>query len=257
MDWRANFRPENDVNGVEGSSTSNGIGNGSPSGNSSSSSSATSTPDLRRLTVRNNLYRSVGIIPCTPSKIMFSPGLRPKKDTISMPPLPVVDNSDRESVSSDWNNSGTLAADCSFSTTASAEAADHATPDEEIKQYSADDGMTADAENTVPSVTADDAGPAVDDIYSASLDSGEQQVTIAVDEDEEDVDVDDDETAFNPYAFIAQLPDPSLVARATSPHLPPHNKASPLTTLVLDLDETLVHCTVDPVEKADMVFPVE
>ncbi|RYY69430.1 hypothetical protein EON63_23665 [archaeon] len=30
-----------------------------------------------------------------------------------------------------------------------------------------------------------------------------------------------------------------------------------LPTLVLDLDETLVHCTVDPVDKADVIFPVE
>lgn len=28
-------------------------------------------------------------------------------------------------------------------------------------------------------------------------------------------------------------------------------------TLVLDLDETLVHCTVEPVPDPDMVFPVE
>lgn len=28
-------------------------------------------------------------------------------------------------------------------------------------------------------------------------------------------------------------------------------------TLVLDLDETLVHCSVEPVEKPDVIFPVD
>ena len=30
-----------------------------------------------------------------------------------------------------------------------------------------------------------------------------------------------------------------------------------LPTLVLDLDETLVHCTVEPIQKPDLIFPVE
>lgn len=83
--------------------------------------------------------------------------------------------------------------------------------------------------------------------------------------DEEDVLVDDDgssqdsldEDEFNPYVFIKSLPSYDLVAPLRPPiALPPKQKNSPPISLVLDLDETLVHCTVEPVEDADLVFPV-
>ena len=67
----------------------------------------------------------------------------------------------------------------------------------------------------------------------------------------------DDEDEFNPYAFIKSLPSYDMVAPLRPPiALPPKNKDSPPISLVLDLDETLVHCTVEPVEDADLVFPV-
>jgi len=60
---------------------------------------------------------------------------------------------------------------------------------------------------------------------------------------------------FNPYLFIKQLPKYESVRIDGKICLPP--KTSPhKTTLVLDLDETLVHCTVEPVPNADMIFPV-
>lgn len=71
----------------------------------------------------------------------------------------------------------------------------------------------------------------------------------SVDMEEEDPDV------FNPYHFIAHLPDHSSVVIRDKICLP--QKTSPLATLVLDLDETLVHCTVEPVPKPDLIFPVE
>lgn len=67
----------------------------------------------------------------------------------------------------------------------------------------------------------------------------------------------DDEDEFNPYAFIKSLPSYDMVAPLRPPiALPPKEKDSPPISLVLDLDETLVHCTVEPVEDADLVFPV-
>ena len=67
----------------------------------------------------------------------------------------------------------------------------------------------------------------------------------------------EDEDEFNPYVFIKSLPSYELVAPLRPPiALPPKAKDSPPISLVLDLDETLVHCTVEPIDDADLVFPV-
>lgn len=84
-------------------------------------------------------------------------------------------------------------------------------------------------------------------------------------DDEDDLqDYEDDgseiEEEFNPYLFIKRLP--CYYSVAPSPeqlrvHLPPKDPNDPRQTLVLDLDETLVHCTVEPnTPNVDMVFPV-
>ncbi len=66
-----------------------------------------------------------------------------------------------------------------------------------------------------------------------------------------------DEDEFNPYVFIKSLPSYEIVAPLRPPiALPPKKKDAPPISLVLDLDETLVHCTVEPVDDADLVFPV-
>eukprot|EP00607_Mallomonas_marina_P010560 CAMPEP_0182420328 /NCGR_PEP_ID=MMETSP1167-20130531/5051_1 /TAXON_ID=2988 /ORGANISM="Mallomonas Sp, Strain CCMP3275" /LENGTH=365 /DNA_ID=CAMNT_0024596151 /DNA_START=115 /DNA_END=1212 /DNA_ORIENTATION=- len=67
----------------------------------------------------------------------------------------------------------------------------------------------------------------------------------------------EEEEEFNPYLFISSLPpyhsvSPSRHQEAGLPRL----TSSQQLTLVLDLDETLVHCTIEPIAKADMVFPV-
>jgi NLI interacting factor-like phosphatase len=68
---------------------------------------------------------------------------------------------------------------------------------------------------------------------------------------------DEDEDEFNPYSFIKSLPSYELVAPLRPPiSLPPKDDQAPPISLVLDLDETLVHCTVEPVDDADLVFPV-
>eukprot|EP01032_Pedospumella_encystans_P014167 gene14167-16292_t len=67
----------------------------------------------------------------------------------------------------------------------------------------------------------------------------------------------DDSDEFNPYQFIAHLPPHASVCIMDKICLPPLTvKKQELPTLALDLDETLVHCTVEPIAKPDLVFPV-
>lgn len=70
-------------------------------------------------------------------------------------------------------------------------------------------------------------------------------------------DGDDEVEEFNPYLFMSQLPDHRLAYIPGKICLPPKSSEfAGMHTLVLDLDETLVHCTVDPIPNADLVFPV-
>lgn len=72
-------------------------------------------------------------------------------------------------------------------------------------------------------------------------------------EDDEFSDFDE----FNPYLFIKTLPDLSSVVPTFRPLLlPKQTRSCPPTTLVLDLDETLVHSTLESCEDADFTFPV-
>ncbi|KAJ1765728.1 hypothetical protein EV179_000004 [Coemansia sp. RSA 487] len=72
-----------------------------------------------------------------------------------------------------------------------------------------------------------------------------------------DEDEDDDDDEFNPYLFMADLP-PIPKEHTLRPYaLPRKTRSSPPITLVLDLDETLVHCALTKVESPDLVFPVE
>lgn len=70
----------------------------------------------------------------------------------------------------------------------------------------------------------------------------------------------DDDDVFNPYLFIAGLPLHASVmikGKICLPSLPNLNNGSHhRPTLALDLDETLVHCTVEPIAKPDMTFVV-
>lgn len=72
---------------------------------------------------------------------------------------------------------------------------------------------------------------------------------------EEDHADDDD---FNPWQYIKTLPAYSIVNHlCPKVTLPAKSATAPPITLVLDLDETLVHCTVEPIPDADVTFPVE
>lgn len=62
------------------------------------------------------------------------------------------------------------------------------------------------------------------------------------------------DSEFNPFLFIKTLPLPGP-RQSLSPCIPTTNFPSRIT-LVLDLDETLVHSSVEEIESPDMVFPV-
>ncbi|KAL2332665.1 hypothetical protein Fmac_013878 [Flemingia macrophylla] len=67
----------------------------------------------------------------------------------------------------------------------------------------------------------------------------------------------DDYDDFDPYLFIKTLPDLSTVVPTFRRLLlPKQTRSCPSTTLVLDLDETLVHSTLEPCEDVDFTFPV-
>ncbi|KAK4758107.1 hypothetical protein SAY87_019408 [Trapa incisa] len=82
------------------------------------------------------------------------------------------------------------------------------------------------------------------------------QDTIAAEvyvQDEEYDDFDD----FDPYLFMKNLPElSSVVPTFRTMLLPKRTRSCPATSLVLDLDETLVHSSLEPCNDADFTFPV-
>lgn len=59
---------------------------------------------------------------------------------------------------------------------------------------------------------------------------------------------------FNPYHFIKHIPPPSSELRRTVLPLP--TRRTPRMSLVLDLDETLVHCSLTQIERYNLTFEV-
>lgn len=83
---------------------------------------------------------------------------------------------------------------------------------------------------------------------------GQDTITTDVCVEDDDYDELDD---FDPYFFIKNLPAlSSVVPTFRRMLLPKQTRSCPSTTLVLDLDETLVHSTLEPCEDADFTFPV-
>ncbi|KAI3938925.1 hypothetical protein MKW92_038273 [Papaver armeniacum] len=87
-------------------------------------------------------------------------------------------------------------------------------------------------------------------INDPSQESISEEVCVETEDGDE---VDD----FDPYLFIKHLPHLSSVVPTFRPMLlPKRTRSCPPTTLVLDLDETLVHSTLEHCDDADFTFTV-
>ncbi|KAG0051233.1 hypothetical protein BGZ83_003984 [Gryganskiella cystojenkinii] len=77
------------------------------------------------------------------------------------------------------------------------------------------------------------------------------------DADLESEDDDDDFEEIDVWEFIATLPPLGPLPSNFAFTMPERDNTTPPITLVLDIDETLVHCATRPLDSPDMIFPVE
>jgi CTD small phosphatase-like protein 2 len=120
---------------------------------------------------------------------------------------------------------------------AAAPAGDASSSGEPSMEAGAEDAATLEHASAAPPAAAVAAAAA-----AAAADAAEEE------EDEDD---------FDPYLFISNLPPlHRCVPTGRLPVLPRKARRSPRNTLVLDLDETLVHSTLEALASPDFSFPV-
>jgi CTD small phosphatase-like protein 2 len=135
-----------------------------------------------------------------------------------------------------------------------------ATEGTELEEHVTNDDLDAKANGDVVVEEEEEEPPQINEEEEEQVHQDEPEDAIVVEADEETSQGSevDEEEEFNPYAFIKSLPAYEEVKSFCPPdRLPAKDVDAPPISLVLDLDETLVHCTVEACDDADLTFPVE
>lgn len=133
-----------------------------------------------------------------------------------------------------------------------------AAKDEDVAAVT-DEDATMEEPPKVEKTNDDDTQPTATTLVckDSSEEEGEYEETQEMRNLEEDPSSSFEEEEFNPFLFIKHLPPYGVVESLRPPiTLPRKDLSAPAVSLVLDLDETLVHCTVEPTPDADLQFPV-